>query len=210
LPRAGLYVITDGRLIPEGKLLDQVEQAIAGGAVLVQYREKFRNRQERYRDARALVALCTRRKVPLIVNDDVALALAVEAHGVHLGRHDTSIQQARQRLGPRAIIGISCYNHLELAQRAAVLGASYVAFGRFYASKTKPQAVHALPSLLLQARREIELPIAAIGGITPENGGELLSAGATLLAVIHGVFGQPDVRVAARNYSALFEREYDL
>jgi thiamine-phosphate pyrophosphorylase len=205
-----LYVITDGRLIPEGKLCDQVDQAIAGGAVLVQYREKLRGRQERYRDARALVALCTRRKVPLIVNDDIELALAAEAHGVHLGRHDASIQQARDRLGPRAIIGISCYNRLELALQAAGQGAGYVAFGRFFVSKTKPEAVHALPSLLQQARREIGLPIAAIGGITPENGGELLTAGASLLAVIHGVFGQPDAGKAARGYAALFEREYDL
>ena len=210
MPSAGLYVITDSRLTPGGNLPEQVEQAIAGGAVLVQYREKSRNRQERYRDARALVGVCTRRKVPLIVNDDIELALAVEAHGVHLGRHDASIRQARDRLGPRAIIGISCYNRLELALQAAAQGASYVAFGRFFPSRTKPEAVHALPSLLQQARREIELPIAAIGGITPDNGGELLRAGASLLAVIHGVFGQPDAGVAARNYAALFEREYDL
>lgn len=205
----GLYVITDNQLIPEGTLLDRVAQAIAGGAVLVQYRGKLSTREARYRDALSLVTLCAQRDVPLIINDDVELARSVGAHGVHLGRHDASIRQARSRLGPQALIGISCYNRLELARQAAREGADYVAFGRFFASKTKPDAVPAQPSLLHQARQAIDLPIAAIGGIMPENGGELVTAGATLLAVIHGVFGQPDVTAAARKYAALFEGEHE-
>lgn len=205
----GLYVITDNQLIPESTLLDRVAQAIAGGAVLVQYRGKLGTREARYRDAQSLVTLCAQRDVPLIINDDVELARSVGAHGIHLGRHDASIRQARSRLGPQAIIGISCYNRLELALQAAREGADYVAFGRFFASKTKPDAVPAQPSLLHQARQAIELPIAAIGGIMPENGGELVTAGATLLAVIHGVFGQPDVTAAARKYAALFEGEHE-
>jgi thiamine-phosphate pyrophosphorylase len=104
---------------------------------------------------------------------------------------------------------VSCYNQLERARAAAGTGASYVAFGRFFPSNTKPGAVQALPALLTQARREIKLPIVAIGGITPENGAELVHAGADLLAVIQGVFGQSDIRAAARAYAALFNASHE-
>jgi thiamine-phosphate pyrophosphorylase len=135
----------------------------------------------------------------------VPLAAAVGAAGVHLGEHDIGLQAARRQLGPGALIGVSCYNRLELACKAADGGADYVAFGRFFSSTTKPAAVQATPALLMEARRRLDLPIVAIGGITPENGVELISAGADLLAVIHGVFAQPDVEAAARRYAALFD-----
>ncbi|MAT65105.1 MAG: hypothetical protein CMN57_05635 [Gammaproteobacteria bacterium] len=132
------------------------------------------------------------------------MAAAAGAHGVHLGRDDAAVTAARERLGPRAIIGVSCYNELDRARQAARLGADYVAFGRFFPSRTKPQAVQAEPALLTAARRELGLPLVAIGGITPENGGLLLAAGADMLAVIHGVFGAADIEAAARGYTALF------
>jgi len=204
MPCCGLYAITDSRLIPAGCVVEQVSQAIDGGAVLIQYREKTLPREERIREARALAALCRERAVPLIINDDIELAAACGAAGVHLGRDDAPLDHARRRLGPGAIIGVSCYNRLDSARAAAGMGASYVAFGRFFPSNSKPEAVAASPSLLTRARRELRLPIVAIGGITPENGAALVQAGADLLAVIHGVFGQPDIRAAAGAYAALF------
>jgi thiamine-phosphate pyrophosphorylase len=201
----GLYAITDTGLQADDVLLVRVEQAIRGGARVIQYREKQLNPAERRRQAAALATLCKRHGIPLIINDDVLLAAAVGAAGVHLGEHDTGLQAARRQLGPGALIGVSCYNRLELACEAADGGADYVAFGRFFPSSTKPAAVQATPDLLTEARRRLDLPIVAIGGITPENGAELVSAGADLLAVIHGVFAQPDVEAAARRYAALFD-----
>jgi thiamine-phosphate pyrophosphorylase len=200
----GLYAITDSQLIPAGKLAEQVEQAIAGGACLIQYRDKHHSRTERKREATLLVRLCEQQDVPLIINDDVELAREVGAAGVHLGRDDVSISHARQRLGAKAIIGVSCYNRLDYATEAARAGASYIAFGRFFPSHSKPDAVQADTSLLEQAHAQINLPIAAIGGITPGNGRQLVEAGANLLAVIHGVFGQTDIQAAARQYTHCF------
>ncbi len=205
LPPGGLYAITENRPIPLAMLVKRVSLAIDGGAILIQYREKHLPREERGREARALAKLCRERDIPLIINDDIELAAACDAAGVHLGQDDAPVSHARQRLGRRAIIGVSCYNQLERARTAAGTEASYVAFGRFFPSNTKPGAVQALPALLRQARREIKLPIVAIGGITPQNGAELLEAGADLLAVIHGVFGQYDIRAAAQSYAALFD-----
>lgn len=203
--RDGLYAITDSNLIPDAELLARVAEAIAGGARVIQYREKQLTAAERHRQAAALAELCKRHAVPLLINDDVELAAAVGAAGVHLGKDDPEIHAARTRLGARAIIGVSCYNTLLRAEAAAAAGADYVAFGRFFPSRTKPDAVQAEPALLVQARRQLTLPLVAIGGITPEQGATLLAAGANLLAVIHGVFGQPDVRAAAHRYRDLFE-----
>jgi thiamine-phosphate pyrophosphorylase len=200
----GLYVITDpGAETPEA-LARRVEQALHGGARLVQYRDKAAGAAVRHDRATALLALCRRYGVALIINDDVELAAATGAEGVHLGGEDTAVAAARRRLGPRALIGASCYNRLERARTAVAEGADYVAFGRFFASHTKPEAVAAQPDLLARARRELPVPVAAIGGITPANGAALVAAGANLLAVIHGVFGQPDIRAAAHAYATLF------
>jgi thiamine-phosphate pyrophosphorylase len=200
----GLYAITDSTLIPPGQLLTCVAQAIAGGATVIQYRNKLAPDHERHREAAALATLCNRHTVPLLINDDADLAAAVGASGVHLGKTDAPIRQVRQRLGPEAIIGVSCYNDLGRAIAAAQAGADYVAFGRFFPSRSKPDAVQADVPLLSHARQQLELPIVAIGGITPGNGQSLLAAGANLLAAIHGVFGQPDIRAAAARYADLF------
>ncbi|MGD2138359.1 MAG: thiamine phosphate synthase [Gammaproteobacteria bacterium] len=203
----GLYAITDSRLIPPGKLCSRVAQAIAGGAALVQYRDKQRRASERLREATALAALCRQHAVPLIINDDLELAAAVDAAGVHLGMADAAPGRARERLGETAIIGVSCYNRLERASEAVTAGADYIAFGRFFPSASKPEAEPATPALLREARARYNLPLVAIGGITPANGRQLIEAGADLLAVIHGVFGQPDVRAAAQAYAALFREQ---
>ena len=127
----GLYAITDSTLIPPGQLTNFVSLAIAGGASVIQYRDKQAPDHERYREATALATLCRQHNIPLIINDDADLAAAVGASGVHLGRTDPPIRQTREQLGPRAIIGVSCYNDLERAIAAAQAGADYVAFGRY-------------------------------------------------------------------------------
>lgn len=201
---SGLYAIADTAQIEPPRLLEAVSQAIDGGATLVQYRDKVAPSDEKREQLEQLVQLCRRRVVPLIVNDDPELAYSIAAAGVHLGRDDPPLAQARRRLGPQAIIGISCYNRLERALRAAAEGADYVAFGSFYPSPTKPAAQRASLELLREARQRLRVPIVAIGGITPENGGALVAAGADALAVIQGLFAQTDVCAAARRYAALF------
>ncbi|TCK19411.1 thiamine-phosphate diphosphorylase [Thiogranum longum] len=200
----GLYVITDAGLQTPARLVPGVRQAIEGGAVLVQYRDKSNDPARREQQASELVELCNAQNAKLIINDDVALAAKVGAHGVHLGRDDLTIGRAREQLGKKALIGISCYNQWPLAQQAAEAGADYVAFGRFFVSQTKPDAVQATPALLTQARRELDIPVAAIGGITADNGAALIEAGADLLAVVRDVFAATDVRAAAQRYQALF------
>jgi thiamine-phosphate pyrophosphorylase len=196
----GLYVITDG---PRPDLIPVVAQALAGGARLLQYRDKTTDHQRRLTEARAIRALCAARQVPLIINDDVALALAAGAAGVHLGEEDGDVAAARAVLGENAIIGVSCYDSLERARQLAAAGADYIAFGAFFPSPTKPHARRASFELLRQSAA-LGLPRVAIGGITPDNGGPLIDAGADYLAVISAVFGDPDVRGAATRFAQLF------
>jgi thiamine-phosphate pyrophosphorylase len=201
---AGLYAIADTQHLDDAHLLPAVEEAITGGACVIQYRDKKHTGEARLRQAKELATLCRRQGVLFIVNDDVTLAKETQADGVHLGREDTSLAQARAQLGPRAIIGVSCYNELARAEAAEKQGADYIAFGRFFPSRTKPQAVPASLDLLHEAKRKLHIPVVAIGGITPENGASLIAAGADALAVIEGVFGQADVRAAAERYARLF------
>jgi thiamine-phosphate pyrophosphorylase len=196
----GLYVITDG---PRPDLLDVVAQALAGGARLVQYRDKTTDGERRLAEALALQALCARHGVPMIVNDDVELARAAGADGVHLGEDDGDIVAARAALGQDAIIGVSCYDSLGRAQQLAAAGADYIAFGAFFPSPTKPDAERASPELLRQSAA-LGVPRVAIGGITPDNGASLIDAGADYLAVVSAVFGDPDVRGAAARFAHLF------
>ncbi|HRD67340.1 MAG TPA: thiamine phosphate synthase [Candidatus Competibacter sp.] len=200
----GLYAITDAFLLPDDRLVAAVERAVLGGARLVQYRDKSRNDARRLSQAHALNELCRRHEVPLIVNDDVDLAARVGAAGVHIGRDDPAFATARARLGETALIGVSCYDRLDLALDAERAGADYVAFGAFFPSPTKPEEVHAPLSLLREARATLNIPIVAIGGITPDNAPLLLGAGADALAVVSAVFAQPDVRGAACRFAVLF------
>lgn len=206
LPR-GLYVITDAQLCGGERLYSCVASALEGGARTVQYRDKGDDRTRRLQEARALARLCRERGVVLVVNDDVYLARAAGADGVHLGEHDATIAEARAVLGQDALIGVSCYDLLTRAERAGEDGADYVAFGSFFASSTKPSARHATLDLLARARERLTLPIVAIGGITPGNGRALVEAGAHALAVVSGVFAAHDVSAAARRYAQLYEEE---
>jgi thiamine-phosphate pyrophosphorylase len=200
-----LYAITPDE--PDtAKLLRKARMALSGGARVVQYRNKRADAPLRFEQAGALRKLTREFAVPLIINDDATLARQVDADGVHLGGADGSVADARALLGNDKLIGVSCYNRLELAREAARQGADYVAFGSFFASTIKPDAVAATPELLRQARKELALPIVAIGGITAQNGARLLEAGADALAVISAVFAASDIEGAAKEFSNLFEQ----
>lgn len=202
----GLYAIIDTAVISTDPAT-AARRAILGGARVIQYRDKRGDKAARRQQAESLLGVCRAGRIPLIINDDVALARAVGADGVHLGRGDPGIQSARAELGDQSLIGVSCYNDLERARSAAQGGADYVAFGSFFPSVTKPAAVNAPVSLLTTARAALAIPIVAIGGITPENGQALIAAGADALAVISGIFGQADYCQAARRYAMLFEQD---
>lgn len=199
-PSFGLYAITDG---PRSDLLEAAEQALAGGASLLQYRDKTTDTARRKREAHALKLLCDRFEVPLIIDNDVDLALAVAAAGVHLGGNDVDIRVARAALGAKAIIGVSCADSLQRGEAAARAGASYISFGAFFPSTTKPLAPHAAIELLRQSAA-FGVPRVAIGGVTPDNGGSLVEAGAEFLGVISAVFAATDVRHAASRFADLY------
>ncbi|WP_040261603.1 thiamine phosphate synthase [Pseudomonas massiliensis] len=182
----GLYAITDQPLLA-GHFLDYVKAALDGGVTLLQYRDKGQDDTRRLREAQALKRLCESYDTQLIINDDAELAARIGV-GVHLGQTDGPLTAARSLLGPRAIIGATCHASLGLADQAANEGASYVAFGRFYNSHTKPGAPSASLELLSEARRQLRLPICAIGGVTLENAPDLVERGADLLAVVHALF----------------------
>lgn len=203
---SGLYAITSEAVCAdESRLLAAVTAALKGGAVWVQYRDKRADAAQRVFRAQLLSRLCRDAGARLIVNDDAALALEAGADGVHLGQQDGSIRQARLRLGPKALIGASCASSLERARAAVSEGADYVAFGRFFPSKTKPDAPQARVEWLAEARAALDVPICAIGGITPDNALPLLQHGADLLAAVDGVFGGTDIRAAAAAYTRLFD-----
>ncbi len=206
---SGLYAITNSQTVTDLNLAQQVEQALKGGANIIQYRDKSSHQERRLAQARKLLDLCRRHCAYFIINDDVDLAAEIGADGVHLGRDDADISSARDTLGDAAIIGVSCYNRLDLATQAQNAGVDYVAFGRFFPSSTKPDAVQAETDLLIQAKKILHIPIVAIGGITPENSASLIDAGADMLAVIHGLFGQNDVRAAAEQFNQQFAQNED-
>lgn len=200
----GLYAIADVETIGADGLVDRVTAAIKGGAAVIQYRNKSTDAAQAKQQASLLLELCRKHDVKFIVNDDVELAHHLGADGVHLGKDDMIVRKARDILGPGSIIGVSCYDSFQNAQRAQQSGASYVAFGRFFPSKTKPGAIPANIELLHSARPHINIPIVAIGGITPDNGTALIKAGADMLAVVDGLFAQDDVEMAAQHYTHLF------
>lgn len=203
----GLYAITPD-LADTAELLSKVRQVLQGGARVLQYRNKAADAALKLRQAKALRELTREFEVTYIVNDDVQLAAQVGADGVHLGGEDGSVSAARTQLGSARIIGVSCYNRLPLAHEAVQQGADYVAFGAFFSSGVKPNAVKATSDLLQQARRELNVSIVAIGGITQQNGASLIAAGADALAVISALWNAPDIESTARGFSTLFSRTW--
>ncbi|MBM9915008.1 MULTISPECIES: thiamine phosphate synthase [Stenotrophomonas] len=199
----GVYLITPDE--PDtARLLARTAPLLAAGATWLQYRNKTASDALRREQATALQALCAAHGVPLIVNDDPALAQAIGAAGVHLGGTDGDIGAARSLLGPDAIIGASCYDQLANAERAVAEGASYVAFGAFFPTTTKVTSSRAHVDLLRQSAA-LGVPRVAIGGLSPDNVGPIIDAGADLLAVVSGIYAAQDPVATQRAYLARFD-----
>ena len=203
----GLYAIT-----PDETDSTRLEQSVrtlfaaaASACAALQYRNKVAGEATRLEQARRLAALARANRVPFIVNDDVRLAIAVGADGVHLGRDDGEIGAARAALGGK-LLGVSCYDSIAAARRAVAAGADYIAFGSVFPSATKPGAVRA-PLRLFEEARALGVPLVAIGGITPQNAAEVLRAGADALAVISALFDAPDLAARAREFGRLFANQ---
>ena len=200
----GLYVITDTHLIPRQRFVETVEAAVRGGATMVQLREKDTPPQEVTRLGREILAVTRRHGALLIVNDHPTVAREIGADGVHVGRDDPPVAEARAILGPEAIIGASCYGDVEHAVMAEQAGADYVAFGTPFPSPTKSKRTDTSLEIFQQAKQRVGVPVFAIGGITLANAPQVISAGADGLAIVSGVFGAPDVEAAARDLARLF------
>jgi thiamine-phosphate pyrophosphorylase len=202
---SGLYAVTPD-IADTSRLVQLTRAALLGGARFVQYRNKLAEHALRLEQALALKGVCDEHGATLIVNDHVEVALAADAAGLHLGKEDGLAGEARHAIGPARLIGVSCYDSLERARAALREGADYVAFGSFFPSRVKPNAVRAPASLVREAKAAFSVPVVAIGGITLENAPSLIREGVDALAVISAVFDAPDVTRAAREFTALFEQ----
>src|SRR5690554_5961434 len=200
----GIYAVTDPVLLPGDRLFSGVTQALEGGVRLIQYRDKTATWDQQLQRASALVRICRDHDAQLIVNDGIRLALESGAAGVHLGQEDDSITLARQRLGRTALIGATCHDQVSLAQRACMQGASYVAFGRFFPSETKPDAPCAPIAVLQQAINRVPCPTVAIGGITADNMPDIIRHGAHAVALCHSLFARNDIGQTARRLVEIF------
>ncbi len=201
-PKHGLYLITPDDIDSE-RFLARVLPLLGDKIAMLQYRNKLANTRQMREQAKVLLERCRKLGIVLIINDDFVLAHELAADGVHIGEHDGDIASARNLLGSNAIIGMSCYNSLDLAKKAALAGADYIAFGAVYASGTKPLARNASLELFSQAA-SLDLPMVAIGGITPDNAAQTLAAGADFLAVIGAVFDAADPVLTIENFNSCF------
>lgn len=201
---SGVYAITDCTTFSAQELLTRTGQILAAGVAALQYRNKTSSFDEKLAEASAIRSLCTKHATPFIINDDVDLAVSISADGVHLGMDDLNCADARARLQDDAIIGISCYDDLESAICAQESGADYVAFGAFFPTATKTPRATADLDLLHRARRVLQIPVVAIGGITPENARPLLNAGADILAVVKSLYGNADPAQVLLRFNRLF------
>lgn len=203
---SGLCAVTlDDPLLP--RLSALVKAALDGGAPYVQYRNKSATSALRRAQAAEMLRICRAAGAKLIINDDVWLAVEIGADGAHIGRDDApggSLDAARDALGPKRILGVSCYNEIALGEQAAAAGADYLAFGSVFPSRTKPGAVRAPLELLGEARRRFGLPVAAIGGITLDNAQQVIDAGADMIAVVSDLFDAMDIKKRAETYQRLF------
>ena len=200
----GLYAITDQQLITEENFHASVEATLQGGTRIIQYRDKSNEQNKRLQQASLLRALCDQYHAICIINDDIELARAVNAHGVHLGKDDLSLTMARQILGENAIIGVSCYNDLDRAIAAENNKADYVAFGAIFSSTTKPEANVAGLDIITKAKQQLSIPVCTIGGITQENIQLVIQQGADMAAVISGIFSADDIKQATKILSQSF------
>ncbi|MCX7140305.1 MAG: thiamine phosphate synthase [Proteobacteria bacterium] len=203
---AGLYAVTPDEPGTQ-VLVSKVGQALRGGATVVQYRNKTAGRELRLEQGRALAALCRQADACFIVNDDLALALELDADGLHWGGEDGDLAAARKQLGPTRLLGASCYDRIELAQAAVLANVDYLAFGSVFSSPTKPAAVRAPLAIFSEARRRFSLPLVAIGGITLQNAPQVFAAGADAVAVISDLFDAGDIAERAAGYTRLSQQQ---
>jgi thiamine-phosphate pyrophosphorylase len=201
--KRGLYLVTPDWDDTE-RLLRISEMALRGGATVLQYRHKTADAALAYEQSGALLALCRRHGVPMIVNDNVELCLRIDADGVHVGGTDAAIAGVRSAVGNGKIVGASCYGSFELAQEAAQAGASYLALGGFYPSQVKQYEVGTAPELIVQVKAAIALPLVVIGGMTVENAAPLVAQGADMIAVISSVYTATEPQAAAQAFGVLF------
>lgn len=204
----GLYAITNEQIMPDDIFLSKAEAALSAGVAVLQYRNKSADEKKKSVQANKLKQLCTKYKAILIINDDITLAKAVDADGVHIGKDDESIHEVRKQLGSNKIIGVSCYDQLSLAEDAADNGADYIAFGSFFSSSVKPDAPRANIELISEFKTRHDTPVCCIGGITTQNCTPLLTAGADMLAVISDVFAHDEnsvIRNKCKIYSDTFK-----
>ena len=200
----GLYAITPD-MADTDLLLKKVESALQGGIDILQYRNKAANHKLQTQQARAILPLCRQYNVPLVINDSVKLCLTLDADGVHLGAEDGKLAEVRKRIGRDKILGASCYNRFDLALSAQQAGASYVAFGACFASRTKPNAPVASLDLFKRAKVELNIPTVAIGGITLQNAAQVFQVGANAVAVINAIFNTDDIKLSSQQFSLLFK-----
>ena len=205
----GLYAITDCNNLSGEMLFSKTEEILRAGAAVLQYRDKSGNHDKRKYEATGLRQLCREQDCLFLINDDVKLAKSVDSDGVHLGKEDGDCKMARDKLGPESIIGVSCYNSLEMALAAAKDGADYVAFGSFFPSSSKQNTVIADPDIIRQAKVIISLPIVAIGGITLTNCRTLIEHGADMLAVISSVYQAEDPYSTVKEFNHLLFNQYE-
>lgn len=203
---AGLYAVTPDESSTE-ILVRKVALALQGGASVVQYRNKSAGPELQREQGHALAALCRAQGAAFVVNDHLALALELDADGLHLGAEDGDLAAARRGLGPAKLLGASCYDRMDLAEAAAQAGVDYLAFGSLFSSVTKPGAVRAPLAIFAQARRSFTLPLVAIGGITLQNAPQAFAAGADAVAVISAVFEAGDIAGRAADFTRLYQQQ---
>ena len=202
----GLYAITPDSA-DLNTLIQKTKSAIEGGAFMVQYRSKIQDRDVKMQQCAAILRLCREYEIPCIVNDDVDMCRILEADGVHLGEKDDNIAEVRHILGDDAIIGSSCYDQLDRAKSAQKEGASYVAFGAMFPTSTKPNAPRATLALLKEAKREIQIPIVAIGGITVNNAHDVIKTGIDAIAVINSLYEAKSIKETAETFVKMFHQK---
>jgi len=203
---AGLYAITPDEPRTD-ILLRKVALALQGGASVVQYRNKTAGPELQREQARALAVLCRDAGAAFVVNDNLALALELDADGLHLGGDDGDLGEARRCLGKNKLLGASCYDRMDLARAAALAGVDYLAFGSVFSSVTKPAAVRAPLAIFAEARRSFGLPLVAIGGITLQNAPQVFAAGADAVAVISAIFDAGDITECAAGFTRLYQQQ---
>jgi len=200
----GLYAITDTEAFNQFGVENTINQLIEGDAQVIQFRDKLNSHSTRKSQCLLIQEICSQSGTTFIINDDVKLAKEVNADGVHLGKNDCSVANAREQLGSDKIIGLSCYNQLNLAINAQKDCADYIAFGSFFPSQTKPDANSVSIAFLEQATSQLSIPICAIGGITYANAKILVKAGADLVAVITDLYRSEHIKSNALALSKIF------